>query len=206
MKNRAWIRRLFTLIVKSYFLDKLRKNLLLIVCYVLLSRVLIVFLQAYIPKCILFSQDRYQNLLFEGFFTVFFFFSYIFSIYHNNPKYWDRQVWENSDNPAQTRQNTASNQGLQGFPLVQQWFRQIYQVVKWAFSNFRTNMIRKGVPIFRVNMVVWNHFVNENKKTKKTPFQILYATNWSQISLFMTVFIVAPAYASRTQLFKGSIA
>ena len=45
--------------------------------------------------------------------------------YHNNPKYWDSQVYENSADPDQMPQNAASDQGLHRLPLVQQYFKHI---------------------------------------------------------------------------------
>ena len=43
------------------------------------------------------------------------------SVLFNDPKYWDRQVCANSDDPYQKLQNAASDQGLHCLPLIQQF-------------------------------------------------------------------------------------
>ena len=44
-------------------------------------------------------------------------------VYRNNPKFRDRQAWENSAEPDQTPLNVASDQGLHCLPLMQQYLR-----------------------------------------------------------------------------------
>ena len=41
------------------------------------------------------------------------------SIYPNDPKYWDKQVWAYSVDPDQMLQNAASDQGRHCLPLIQ---------------------------------------------------------------------------------------
>ena len=65
--------------------------------------------------------------------------------YHNNRKYWERQVFANSVDPDQMAQNAASDLSLDCLPYIQQYFRQV---------NFRTSMVNEGVSILRVNMVI----------------------------------------------------
>ena len=42
-----------------------------------------------------------------------------FEIYHNDPKYWNRQARGNSVDPDQKPQNAFSDQGLHCLPLIQ---------------------------------------------------------------------------------------
>ena len=45
--------------------------------------------------------------------------------YRNNPKYWDRNAWANSEDPDQTPQSAASDQGLHCLPLIKQYFKRL---------------------------------------------------------------------------------
>ena len=44
-------------------------------------------------------------------------------VYHNKPKYWDRQAWANSVDPDQMQQNGVLDQGLHCLQLIQHYFR-----------------------------------------------------------------------------------
>ena len=72
--------------------------------------------------------------------------------YHNNSKYWDRQIVANSTDQDQMLQNAASDQGLHC--LTHSAIFQIHQqVVKWTISSFRTSMVSRYGPTLRVNVV-----------------------------------------------------
>ena len=45
--------------------------------------------------------------------------------YPKNPKYWDRQAWAKSEEPDQTPQNMAPDQGLHCLLLIKQYFGHI---------------------------------------------------------------------------------
>ena len=46
-------------------------------------------------------------------------------IYRDNPKYRERQAFAKSEDPDQTPQNVASDQGLHCLPYTQHYFRWI---------------------------------------------------------------------------------
>ena len=47
------------------------------------------------------------------------------SAYLNNPKYWDRNAWENNVDPDQMLHSAASDLGLHCLPFIQQLFQYI---------------------------------------------------------------------------------
>ena len=67
--------------------------------------------------------------------------------YHNNPKYWDRQIWANGADPDQTPQNAASDQCLH---------HQVLSPICFEQTNSSSNQLFETMWLVNISLKLWS--------------------------------------------------